>query len=92
MTTIVVGDWVVAGKTPEERECGRIDQLDGDDAQIAWHGGGYTDLDLSRDDVEVYATKQGALDRETELDREQNWRPGDSGNEITSRLRDETEA
>lgn len=65
---IVVGDWVVAGKTRETREVGRIVSLDGDMAYVAWDGGHRTTCDLSGDDVEVYGRREDAAKREAQLD------------------------
>ena len=60
---IVVGDWVVAGVAAQDVDYGRIVELDGDIARVAWaDDNGITSCDLSRDDVEVYADWSVARD------------------------------
>ena len=65
---VVVGDWVVAGTIPADRDHGRIVSLDGDLASVAWVSGSRTSCDLSRDDVEVYADWSVAKARHAALD------------------------
>ena len=66
--TIVVGDWVVAGRIPEDRDVGEIVALDGDMARVQWSASGPTVVDLTSDDVEVYARRRDAMERMASLD------------------------
>jgi hypothetical protein len=69
-STIVVGDWVVAGTSAEDRDCGRIVALEGDMATIAWESGSTTSCDVSARDVEVYERRGAAMQRRLDLDSE----------------------
>jgi len=64
----VTGDWVVAGRTSEDRDVGQIVSLHGATATVAWLSGTRTDLDLSGDDVEIYCRREQAEARRAELD------------------------
>jgi hypothetical protein len=68
-STIHVGDWVVADGRPEDRDYGHIVSLDGDMATVAWVSGSTIAIDLTRDDVEVYAEYSTARARHEALDR-----------------------
>ena len=46
-TTYSIGDRIVAGETEEEREEGRIIEIDGNRALIAWDQGTRTWIDLA---------------------------------------------
>ena len=60
---IEVGDWVVAGVAAQDVDYGRIVELDGDVATVAWaNDNGTTTCDLSRDDVDVYGNWSSARD------------------------------
>jgi hypothetical protein len=65
---IGVGDWVVAGTTPADRDHGHIVALDGDEATVAWVSGSTTAVDITRDDVEMYGEYSAARSRHEALD------------------------
>lgn len=78
--SIVVGDWVVAGKG-DGLDYGVIHSLDGDIATVGWQLSGHTtEIELSPADVEIYSTQQRAKDRCGERRLTVVWRQTRSGN------------
>lgn len=60
---IGVGDWVVAGTTAEDADYGRIVEIDGTLARVAWaNANGITTCDIDREDVDVYGDWSTARD------------------------------
>lgn len=58
-STIVVGDWVVAGGR-DDLDMGHIVALDGAQADVAWETGQTTPCDLDAEDAEVFGGRAAA--------------------------------